>query len=162
MILMKFDRISPVDDEDVIMEFHPSKIILGIYLGGLAVALVAIITILIYTGITFIIAYVALVVVFAGVGWVLILNWTRTVYYFTNRRIKSCYGLVGSSEQELTYDDVQSVEVNRTFWGAILGFGTIVIEASGQARDVVISNIQNPKDVAQKISMYATGEKKSA
>ena len=140
------------------LEFRPSKIILGFYLGGLVVALVAITLVLAFTGIALVVVYAGLFLIFGFVGWVLVLNWMRTVYYITNRRVKSCSGIVGSSEHELTYDDIQSVEVHHTFWGAILGFGTVVIEASGQERDVILANISDPKNVAQKISKYSVGK----
>lgn len=152
---MKLNKICPIGDEDIVLELRPSKIVLGFYLGGLVAALVAVILILAFTGVSFLAVYIGLLLIFALVGWVLILNWIRTVYYITDQRVKSCSGIVGSSEHELTYDDVQSVEVHHTFWGAIFGFGTIVIEASGQERDVTIANISNPKNAAQKISRYS-------
>lgn len=154
------NRICPIDGEDVLIERHPSKIVLGFSLGGLLVALAAIIVIMVFTGVVFVVAYIAVAVVLLCVGWILVLSWRRTIFYVTTSRVKSCSGIVGTQEQELTFDDVQSVEVSRTFWGAIFGFGTIKIEASGQERDVIISNIQNPQEIAQKISSSSMQVKK--
>ena len=78
-----------------------------------------------------------------------------TVYRLTTKRVENRIGVFGSREEEVELGNIQAVDVNQTFVGQIFGFGTVLIKASGEQREVDFVNISNPKIVASRIEDMA-------
>ena len=102
----------------------------------------------------------AIVIVGVFVAGVIYLTWHKTIFRLTNKRVENCYGIVGTREEQITLDDVQAVDVETHFWGAILNFGTVMIKAAGTKREVDFTNIHDAKNIANQIEDLTTRYKR--
>ena len=147
-----------VPGEKVIFEIRPSFLILLGFLVPLVIAVAAIVFIFNYTGFANI--WVNLIVLVAGIlaALAIFLNWYTTIYRLTTRRAENHFGIFGSREEEISHEDIEAVDVEKTFWGALLNYGTILIKAAGEGREVDFPNVANPKAIAKRIEDMAIGE----
>jgi len=144
-----------IPGEETILEIRPSFLILAGQLLPLIVLLVAFDYILYTAGLRTWWVYLIIVLVIVFVGVVIFFNWYYTIYHLTNRRVENRVGIFGSREEEISLDDIQAVDVDQTLWGAIFGFGTVIIKASGSNREVDFTNVARPKKIASTISDLA-------
>jgi len=64
-------------------------------------------------------------------------------YVITNKRIIMKTGLISRKTFEMNLQKIESVNVNQSFWGRILGFGTVTIIGTGGSKES-FSDISNP------------------
>lgn len=70
-------------------------------------------------------------------------------FAITNKRIIMKTGLIAKKTLELNLSKVESVMVNQTIFGRILGFGDVVIIGTGGTRETFI-DIRNPSEFRKK------------
>ncbi|MDH4359032.1 MAG: PH domain-containing protein [Candidatus Berkelbacteria bacterium] len=141
--------------EEVIFEIRPAFIILLAYLLPLILAVAGLLTIFsLSLGLNI---WLFIVVILAGifVALVVFLNWYFTIFRLTNKRVENRYGIFGSREEEVALMDVQSIDYQNTILGKIFNFGTVIIKAAGQHREVDFTNITSAKRVADEIEDLA-------
>ena len=64
-------------------------------------------------------------------------------FVITNKRIIMKTGLISRKTFEMNLQKIESVNVNQSFWGRILGFGTVTIIGTGGSKES-FSDISNP------------------
>jgi len=152
----KKSNLRYIPGEKIIFEIRPSVVILIARLSPLLVAIAGIIAIFIFVNIKYSWVYLVVGLVGVFVGVIIFLSWYYSVFRLTNKRVENRYGIIGSREEEITLDDVQAVDVESNFWGAIFNFGTVVIKAAGSSREVDFTDIHNAKKVANQIEDLTT------
>lgn len=144
-----------VPGEEIIFEIRPSWFILAIQVLPMIIAVAGILGIFAFTGLFNIWLYLVVLLVGLFVAFVIFLNWYFTIYRLTNKRVENQAGIFGRREEEIALQDVQAVDNSRTFWGRIFGYGTVIIKAAGQFREVDFTNISQSKKVADRIEDMA-------
>jgi len=144
-----------VPGEEVIFEIRPSWFILAFQELPMIIAVAGILVIFAFTGLYNLILY--LVVLLAGlfVVFVIFLNWYFTIFRMTNKRVENQVGIFGRREEEIALKDIETVDFERTFWGKFFNFGTVLIKAAGEGREVDFTNITDAKRVADQIEDMA-------
>jgi len=56
-------------------------------------------------------------------------------FVITNKRIIMKTGLISRKTFEMNLQKIESVNVDQTFWGRLLGFGTVSIVGTGGSRE---------------------------
>lgn len=64
-------------------------------------------------------------------------------YAITNRRVIVKTGFISRQTFEMNLSRIESVEVDQSFWGRILGYGSITIIGTGGTREL-FNDISNP------------------
>jgi len=146
-----------IPGEKVIFEIRPSYFIL--LAPELVISLIIVVLMLLFyfSGFTFFWIYLIVGATGIFIALVFFLNWYYTIFRMSNKRVENRIGVFGSREEEISLDDVQAVDVEQTFWGSILGFGTVLIKAAGEKREVDFVNISSPKRIANRIEDLALG-----
>ncbi len=158
---MPDESIRAVPGESTIFEIRPSKVILFARLASLFIAIAGIYLIFILTGLSQILIYIGVAIFGILIGLTIYLVWYYSIYRLTTKRVENRFGVIGSREEEITLDDVQAVDVENNFWGAIFNFGTVIIKAAGASREVDFVNIHDAKKIANKIEDLSTRYKRT-
>lgn len=147
-----------IPGEEVIFSIRSSFFILLSYLIPLILGVSGILYMFYYAG--FDAFWVNAVVLLAGIVAALgiFAHWYSTLYIMTNKRVKNRYGIIGTHEEEISLDDIQAVDVITTIPGAIFNFGTVLIKAAGEKREVDFVNIADAKKIANKVQDLAIPE----
>lgn len=137
--------------EQEIFRGHPSwRSILGFYLKGLVVALVAgaIVKLVDETG-TGILAFAAVMGVVVGVG---MLKRVATTYVVTSERLHIKRGIVARKIQETRLDRVQNVNTNQSVLQRLLQVGTVEFDtAGGDDYDFNFAGVADPEQVVRAV-----------
>jgi len=141
-----------VPGEEVIFRIRPSFFVLAGQLLPIILMVFAFFFIFYFTGLGYWWVYVLVFLAGVFIGTIIFFNWFYIIYELTNKRVKNRVGIFGSREEEISLDDIQAVDVDQTLWGAIFGFGTVLVKASGTSREVDFTNIATPKKIAGRIS----------
>jgi uncharacterized membrane protein YdbT with pleckstrin-like domain len=133
--------------EEIVFEGHPSwRSILGFYLGGLALAVVAG-AIAGFADSAGLGAGVA-AVVFVGVLGVGLLKRIGTTYIITNQRLHIRRGILSRRVQQTQVDRVQNVNTDQSLLERILRVGTVDFDTAGtDDSDFVFQGVANPSEV---------------
>jgi len=147
-----------VPGEEIIFDIRPSFVILLAQVSPLIIVMAGIIFLFNYAGLNNIWLIIGTIIagVIAALG--IFLNWRFTSYRLTTKRVENRYGIIGSREEEISLNDIEAVDVDTTLIGAFLNFGTVIIKAAGEKREVDFVNIANPKRVANKIEDMSIDE----
>ena len=140
-----------IPGEEIIFDIKPSFVILLAQLLPIIVVAAGIIFIFNYVGMSGVWLVVGIVAAACVAALGVFLNWHSTSYRLTNKRVENRYGIIGSREEEISIDDIEAVDADVTVLGAIFNFGTVIIKAAGEKREVDFVNINSPKKVASKI-----------
>jgi uncharacterized membrane protein YdbT with pleckstrin-like domain len=84
-----------------------------------------------------------LVVAAAGYAVAAVLRWDRTHVVVTGERLFVEHGIVRRRAAAVTLAKVSTVEVDQSFLGRLLGYGTVV------AGDLEVDCVPRPRDVSQ-------------
>lgn len=150
-IYMKNKTSKYVPGERIIFNVRPSFVILLAEIVPLFIVMIGVIFLFSYAGLNnvWVIAGTMIAGIIAALG--IFMHWRFTSYILTTKRVENRYGVIGSREEQISLNDVEAVNVDTTFIGALLNFGTVIIKAAGEQREVDFVNIANPKVVANKI-----------
>jgi uncharacterized membrane protein YdbT with pleckstrin-like domain len=101
-------------------------------------------------------AGIAAVLAFGGIAMMLSAWFKRdtTEIAVTNRRIIYKRGFISRRTIEMQMDKVESVDVDQTVWGRLLGYGNIVIRGVGEGIEP-LKNIDSPIEFRN----HVTGER---
>jgi len=98
-----------------------------------------------------------------GAGGVAIISWIPAVirrrsteYVVTDRRVILKRGILGRHTIEMNRSKVESVDVDQTLLGRILGYGTVVVRGTGGGLEPV-RNIANPLAFRSRITAGENG-----
>lgn len=140
-----------VPGEEIIFDIRPTFVVLAAQISPIILAVAGILYLFYYAGYASV--WLTIGVVLAGTiaAFGMFLNWYYTSYRLTTRRVENRYGIIGSREEEISLDDIEAVDVETTPIGAVLNFGTVIIKAAGERREVDFVNISSPKRVANRI-----------
>ncbi|OQA52013.1 MAG: Bacterial membrane flanked domain protein [candidate division WS2 bacterium ADurb.Bin280] len=158
---MPEEKSKYIPGEEVIFSIRSSFIILLAYLSPLIIGVSGILYMFYYAG--FNSFWASVVVLVAGTVAALgtFLHWYSTLYIMTNKRVKNRHGIIGTHEEEISLDDIQAVDVTTTIIGAIFNYGTVIIKAAGERREVDFVNIADAKRIANKVQDLAIPEGKN-
>lgn len=82
------------------------------------------------------------------VGFVLLirlLDWSTTIYRLTTRRIQKDSGILRKTSLAIPVDEVETADVEQSLFGRILGYGTVLIRATGGLiKAINFSHIAHP------------------
>jgi len=156
MNIAKDSKLKYIPGEKVIFEIRPSPVILIAKLLSLLVAIAGIVVIFVFVKIKYLWVYPVIGLVGIFVGVIIFLSWYYSIFCLTTKRVENRYGIIGSREEEITLDDVQAVDAESSFWGAIFNFGTVIIKAAGSNREVDFTDIHDAKKVARQIEDLTT------
>jgi uncharacterized membrane protein YdbT with pleckstrin-like domain len=88
-----------------------------------------------------------------------ILRYFTSELALTNKRVVSRFGIISISTLEIRLDKIESVSVNQSILGRILGYGSVVVRGTGGSRDT-LPNVPNPVNFrarfAQALEGYAS------
>jgi uncharacterized membrane protein YdbT with pleckstrin-like domain len=152
--------VRSVPGEEVIFEIRSSKFILVSLMAVLALAICLLIALFYFVGINNIFIFIAIAFVGLLIELIIFLWWRSTVFRLTTKRVENRYGIIASREEQITLDDIQAVDVENNFWGAIFNYGTVMVKAAGAEREVDFTNIQNAKVIANQIEDLSTRYKR--
>src|SRR5215469_3797379 len=109
------------------LAYLPAYLILGL------AAIIAIVTAWLDPSFKQYLFIVAGVVAIIGVIFALAAAWRRagTELAVTNHRVIYKRGLVSRHTIEISRSKVESVDVDQSLWGRILGFGTVIVRGTG-------------------------------
>jgi uncharacterized membrane protein YdbT with pleckstrin-like domain len=65
------------------------------------------------------------------------LRYRSTELAVTNRRVIAKFGLVQRRTVEMNLDKVESLQVEQTFWGRVLGYGTLLVRGTGNSLEPI-------------------------
>ena len=68
----------------------------------------------------------------------------------TTRRVIFKSGIVSIQTSEIKIDKIESIQIDQSFWGRILGYGNICFSGTGTAK-VEFYNVDNPWDIKPQI-----------
>lgn len=141
--------------EEIIFEVRPSIVILFYQLLPILLADAGLV--IIFSGVGLYMFYTTIAILAVGlfIAVVIVINWYMTTYRVTTKRVESKSGILGFREEEISLDDVQHVDVKRTFAGTIFNYGTVLAHAAGANASVELANVSNPKMIAGKIEDLA-------
>lgn len=143
------------EKEETVFEVRPSIVVLLYHLVPILLADVGLIIIFSNIQQYLFLVVIGILIIGLFVVCVLVANWYMTTYRVTNKRVESKSGIMGFTEEEISLDDVQHVDVKRTFMGMIFNYGTVLCSAAGSNASVEFTNISNPKIIATKIEDLA-------
>lgn len=75
-----------------------------------------------------------------AIGWI---NLKTTELAVTERRVIAKFGLVSRETIEIKVERIESLQVNQSVMGRLLGFGTIVFSGAGTPQ-LTVPNIKDP------------------
>ncbi len=75
-----------------------------------------------------------------AVGWI---NLRATELAVTERRVIAKFGLVSRETTEIKVERIESMQVNQSVMGRLLGFGTIIFSGAGTPQ-LVVPSIRDP------------------
>jgi hypothetical protein len=71
-------------------------------------------------------------------------------FTITTKRVVAEHGILGKERKELHISDIRQAIMDQTFWGRIVGIGTIKIEtAANTGVEVAMHNVPNPSHVLE-------------
>lgn len=149
-----------VPGEEEIFRVRPSFVILLGQLSPIIIGVAGVMYLFYYVGSTSIWFYIGPVAAGLVAALGIFFNWYFSIYRLTNRRVENRFGIIGTREEEISLDDIEAVDADVNFWGAIFNFGTVIIKAAGERREVDFTNVANAKKIANKIedmAMLANG-----
>ncbi len=76
-----------------------------------------------------------------------VLDWNRTVYTLTDKRIIIQRGIFRREKIIMPYTKIQDIEVSQTIIEGILNAGDIIIYGGHDNSEVILDDVPNPKDV---------------
>lgn len=144
-----------VPGEKEIFEVRPTFVVLLAYLSPIILGIAGVMYLFSYVGANSFWIYVAVIAAGLVAALGIFLNWYFTLYRLTDRRVENRFGIIGTREEEISLDDIQAVDVETNFWGAIFNFGTVIIKAAGEKREVDFTNVANARKIASKIEDMA-------
>lgn len=80
-----------------------------------------------------ILGFAAFVIILVGVALLFMayLKQVSTELAVTNQRVIAKYGIIGRSTFEIMVDRISGANFEQSFWGRVLGFGTILVHGAG-------------------------------
>lgn len=72
-----------------------------------------------------------------------VVNMRTTEFAVTDRRVVLKRGLFTLRTQEIDVHSIEGVRLDQTFWGRVLGFGSLVVTGTGEAR-IVFPTMADP------------------
>jgi len=140
-------------DERTIFEGHPSwRAILGFYLKGIAVAVLAGFVARLFSdsGATVFVVVLAVIVVTVLAGFV---KRVATVYTITNRRLNIKRGIVSREIQETRLERVQNVNYRQSVYQRVMQIGDVDFDTAAveDSNDFVFAGVANPEDVVHRV-----------
>ena len=141
-------------DEQVLMEFKQTKIILIFEFIAMFVAIVALM--IIFFTLTAIPSWVIIIPLIMGIiiGFFIFLDWKMTIFRITDKRVEMRSGIIGFVREEIYMADIQSIDTKHHFVGILFNFGDVLIEAAGH-NTITLSKVENTKLIAKKIADLA-------
>lgn len=92
--------------------------------------------------------WVALVLLFIALGQLVKI---RSIEQgVTNKRVVLKTGVVGRKTEEMKLEAIETVEINQSIWGRMLGYGTVKVTGRGESI-IVFENIDEPLKVKRTI-----------
>lgn len=85
------------------------------------------------------------------VGLAVYLNWYFTIYVITTMRIEYRSGIISKMEEEISLDDIQSLDTKQDIIGRIFHYGDIYIESAG-ANLIILKNVHQAHRLAHEIT----------
>lgn len=82
-----------------------------------------------------------------------VLNYARSNFYITNKRVVIERGVISRYFGEIFYDQVETINVVQPFLGQFLNYGTVVVVGTGGTPEYV-KRISNPHKVRERINQY--------
>jgi uncharacterized membrane protein YdbT with pleckstrin-like domain len=73
------------------------------------------------------------------------LNWKNNIWCVTNMRVVDESGFFSRYSKESPLDKINNVEYDQTFWGRILGFGSVDIQTAAELGETRYEFIHHPK-----------------
>lgn len=137
--------------ENEIFKIRPSFFILAGGLLPLIIAVAGIMLMISFIGAQSFWIYFIILLVGMFVAIVIFLNWFATIYRLTNKRVENRIGVFGFKEEELAIEDIQNVDIQKTFLGQVFNYGTVTIKAAGSSREVDFVNVARAKQIADQI-----------
>jgi uncharacterized membrane protein YdbT with pleckstrin-like domain len=143
-------RLSP--DERVIFRGHPSwRAILGFYLKGLAIAVLAG-AIAKLVGASSLAVFLIVLAVLSATVLAGFLRRMATVYTITDRRLNIKRGIVSREVQETRLERVQNVNYSQTVYQRIVRIGDVDFDtAATDDYDFVFAGVAGPADVVHRV-----------
>ena len=143
--------------EQVIFEGHPSwRAILGFYLKGLLIAVVAGAIAKVVGAATATVFLIVLVIL----ALTLLIGFVKrvtTTYTITNRRLNIKRGLISREVQETRLERVQNVNYNQSLYQRIMQIGDVDFDTAGTGDyDFTFTGVADPEEVVQRVDQ-ATG-----
>ena len=137
--------------EEILFEGHPSwRSILGFYLGGLVLVIVA--------GVIGVVAFstlAGLLVAFVVLGLLVLVGLVKRIgtrYVITNQRLHIKRGILARRVQQTRLERVQNVNTDQTVFERILRVGTVDFDTAGtDDSDFTFRGVANPADVVSAV-----------
>lgn len=95
--------------------------------------------------------HLALNVIFGWIILYVVLSWFYEYYIIQSDAIIVRKGIIFSNEDVYQMEDVKSIDIYEGFWGKIFKTGTLKVYAFRIHKDIRLSDISNPYQVAVKI-----------
>jgi uncharacterized membrane protein YdbT with pleckstrin-like domain len=80
-----------------------------------------------------------------------IAKWATTRFVLTNERLISRSGVFAKRSKEIPLEVVNDITFRQTFFGRIVGAGTLVVESAGERGQESFSNIRRPETIQKEI-----------
>ena len=65
------------------------------------------------------------------------LRYRSTELVVTNRRVIAKFGVIRRRTLEMNLDKIESLQVEQSFWGRVLGFGTLLVRGTGSSLEPI-------------------------
>jgi uncharacterized membrane protein YdbT with pleckstrin-like domain len=79
------------------------------------------------------------------------LVWATTQFALTNERLIVRSGVFAKRSKEIPLEAVNDIAFTQTFWGRVLGAGTLTVESAGERGQESFKNVRKPEDVQKAI-----------
>jgi uncharacterized membrane protein YdbT with pleckstrin-like domain len=85
------------------------------------------------------------------IGFAIYVNWYFTVYVITTVRIEYRSGIIARAEEEISLEDIQTIDTKQDLIGRIFKHGDIYIEAAG-SNLIILKNVHHAERLAHEIA----------
>jgi hypothetical protein len=83
-------------------------------------------------------------------GLIILVRAIATEIAVTSDRFIKKSGLVSLESEDMSLDKIEEIDIQESFWGALLGYGTVEVHGSGTG-SIAVSMVQSPERLRKEI-----------
>lgn len=91
----------------------------------------------------------------------ILMEWSNTYYELQDDEMIVWRGVFSKTARSYPYTGMQSITVQQSLWGRIMGFGTVTMYIPVLGHEISLTDISHPMDVAELLKSFMKGAKET-